>query len=334
MKILSRDFLDSKTDTCHAATISFYRDEPVFAWFGGTQEGNTDSSIYIQFKNEILCIGENHSVAYWNPILFTVDNKGEEELFLAYKRGEFCDRWQTYISNLSSIGDKDIKVPKPQIIPAGLNFCVKTKPVFDSNRHIICGSSVETKDDWTSYIETYDYYNGEFILDSRSKPLTVPKHKFVYHHPYHGKVSQITSGIIQPSLWFDKNNILHAFFRSSRGLGKVYHSQKNRSDYAVDWCMPHPIEHLDNPNSGIDTLYINEKLYLVHNPSDTFRHPLVLSELNNDFEVVDQIEIQYETKGGTSTKELSYPYMVENEGKIHLVYTYGRVKIEYVTIEL
>ena len=32
--------------------------------------------------------------------------------------------------------------------------------------------------------------------------------------------------------------------------------------------------------------------------------------------------------------ELSYPYMVEQEGKLHLVYTYGRTRIEYIVIEL
>jgi len=331
MKILSREFLDTKTKTCHAATISFYKDYPVFSWFGGTQEGHQDSAIYIQYKRGFLCIGGNNSVAYWNPILFTIN---DSELFLSYKRGEFCDRWQTYITNMSSIYDEEVNIPQPQTIPAGLNFCVKTKPFIDSDRYIVCGSSVETRDDWTSYIETYDYQNGKFVFDSRSKPLTVPKHQFNYKHPYYGNISQVTSGIIQPSLCLDKSKVLHAFFRSSRGLGKVYHSQKIPSDYDVDWSTPQPVDNLDNPNSGIDTLYINGSLYLVHNPSKTSRYPLVLSELDYNFEVVDQIEIQDKTEGETFTKELSYPYMIENDGKIHLVYTYGRSKIEYVTIEL
>ena len=35
MKITNREFLDVNTNTCHASTIAFHNDEPVFAWFGG-----------------------------------------------------------------------------------------------------------------------------------------------------------------------------------------------------------------------------------------------------------------------------------------------------------
>jgi hypothetical protein len=256
---------------------------------------------------------------------------------LAYKRGDFCDRWQTYILNISDIGSvRALRESKAQLIPAGLNFCVKTKPMVTKNNVLYCGSSVETKDDWTSYIEEYEYVDGEFQFKERSKPLTVDKKKFSFEHPWYGKITKMTSGIIQPSLWRDNESRYHAFFRSSRGLGKIYYSTEEGHSWRDGvWTKPKPIE-LNNPNSGIDTIYMDERLFLVYNPSDTSRAPLVLAELDEKFNVIEEIVISVgilkEEK--TLTGELSYPYMVENNGKINLVYTYGRTKIEYVTIEV
>jgi len=331
MKIVDRQFLNVRTPSCHASTIAFYKDEPVFAWFGGSREGMPDSSIYIQYKDKVRSLGTKVQMAYWNPILFTI----EDELFLAYKRGDFCDRWQTYILNISDIdGKKAWNENDAQIIPAGLNFCVKTKPLFDSMGYLHCGSSVETRDDWTSYVEIFDYQDGEFIFDSRSKPLVVPKHQYVTIHPLYGDIKRLTMGIIQPSLWQDKNNSMHAFFRSSRGLGAIYHSQEDPSSWGDgEWTQPSATE-LNNPNSGIDTVYMNERLFLVYNPSDISRNPLVLAELDDKFNVVDELVIQKEVKDKTLTNELSYSYMVENDDKLNLVYTYGRSAIEHVTIEI
>ena len=134
----------------------------------------------------------------------------------------------------------------------------------------------------------------------------------------------------------DEKGDWHAFFRSSRGLGKIYHSVLDASDWEDDeWTSPEPT-HLPNPNSGVDTLYMDDRLFLVYNPSETMRAPLVIAELDEDFEVIDEIIIQNEVKKilSTATRELSYPYMVENKGKINLVYTYGRSAIEYVTVEI
>ena len=67
--------------------MAFYKGEPVFAWFGGEREGLPDSSIYLQYKDKVLSRGTQVGVAYWNPILFVIEN----ELFLSYKMGHFCD---------------------------------------------------------------------------------------------------------------------------------------------------------------------------------------------------------------------------------------------------
>ena len=140
-------------------------------------------------------------------------------------------------------------------------------------------------------------------------------------------------GIIQPSLWEDKDRDMHAFYRSSRGLGKIYHSIGEKIDGLMIWSTPEETD-FSNPNSGIDTVYVNDRLFLVHNPSDTNRYPLVISELDKDFKAIDSLAIQYEVKGKANSPELSYPYLIENEGKLYLVYTWGRSKVEMVEINI
>jgi len=351
MKITNREFIPTKTRTCHASTIVFdsesdlERSEPIIAWFGGQREGMPDSAIYVQYKGVIKSLGAKVNMPYWNPILFKIKN----EVFLSYKRGKFCDCWQTYILNitehLKDFDESNFDESKSQLIPAGLNFCVKTKPLIDAEFHIYCGSSVETPWDWTSYIEKYSYNDNDGIFEfiSRSDPLTVDKKEFTtssIDRGFHQKIARLTQGIIQPSLWQDKSGVIHAFFRSSRGLGKIYYSQhsfvssyqKGHEDY---WSAPEPTE-LKNPNSSVDTVYsYDERLFLVHNPSDSKRTPLVIKELDDYLEEsVDEIVIREEPEYGAYTQELSYPFMIEHDNKLHLTYTNGRNKIEYVTIEI
>jgi alpha-L-rhamnosidase len=333
MKIIDRKFLDVPTPTCHASTIAFHDGEPVFAWFGGRREGLPDSSIYVQYRGKVISLGTRAKLAYWNPILF----KFEDELFLAYKRGEFCDRWQTYIRNITDFENvESLSECKYQIIPAGLNFAVKTKPmIIDEVGFIYCGSSVETREDWASYIEAYRYVNNEFTFVYRSEPLTVPKEVYEYESQFYGRIRARTLGIIQPSLWMDDKKHLHAFFRSSRGLGKIYYARETGEwgESPPKWTQPAPLS-FSNPNSGIDTVCIGDRQFLVYNPSSIDRFPLVIAELKDINETIDELVVQEKVEGDTYTPELSYPYMIEHEGKLHLVYTYGRTKIEYVVIEI
>jgi len=334
MKIIDRKFLNVPTPTCHASTIAFFKGKLAFAYFGGVREGAPDSTIYIGYDGEIKhTIGGN--VAHWNPILFTI----KDELFLSYKIGEFCDRWTTFILNITDVDNIDKS--KAQIIPAGLNFCVKTKPIIDSGGLIHCGSSVETRLDWTSYEEVYKYEDGEFVFVERSKPLTISKKEIEVKGVNRFTGKEVTAwivpqGIIQPSLWKDENGTMNAFFRSSKGLGLIYHSACESSSWGDgEWSKPAPTSY-SNPNSGMDTVYLNKRLFLVYNPSKTLRKPLSIVEVKDLNETVDEIviteSIPYSEK--THSRELSYPYMIANDGKLHLVYTYGRSKIEYVVIEV
>ncbi|MFA5313827.1 MAG: exo-alpha-sialidase [Methanomassiliicoccales archaeon] len=340
MKILERRFIDfdcpsqfpkRKPQSVHAASVEFLEDdEPYFACFGGIREGTPDVAIYVHHKGKNIIIGAEDDIPRWNPILFNLN----EKLYLIEKKGLFCDRWQTQIHDLTNVDfSKGISWKSNIInIPAGLNAAVKTKPII-VNGLIYCGSSVETMWDWTSYVEVYsDLFDYKF----RSKPLTVAKKRYT---SFCG-TQNLTQGIIQPSLWYDGVK-MHAFFRSSKGLGYIYHSVCDSDDqltgqYFNGWSKPKATE-LENPNSGIDTVFYKDRLFLVYNPNKFVRMPLMVSQLDsNSFAVEDSLEVTKaaSVEDGILTGELSYPYMVERDGKLHLVYTYGRTKIEYVVIEI
>jgi len=341
MKIIDRKFLNVTTPTCHASTIAFYKDKPIYAWFGGTREGLPDSAIYIQCGDKIATIGSEDVTPRWNPILFPYKN----DLFLFVKMGKFCDCWATVIYNISNIFNEGCNISslKPQILPAGLNGPTKTKPIV-FNGFVYCGSSVETCVDWSGCIEVYEVVKGLFELVHRTHPIVIDK---IAYKDFYG-AQKLSQGIIQPAIWFEKksktNSTFHAFFRSSRGLGKIYHSYyeyyKDPDDLKLDrvrrlyMTKPEPTK-FDNPNSGIDTVYFDKRLFLVYNPSVDTRIPLVIHELDNDFDIKNEIVVkQAMDDDKTYSVELSYPYMIEHDGRLHLTYTYGRSKIENVTIEV
>lgn len=331
MKIQKRQDLKVTTQTCHASTIAFYKDEPVFAWFGGYKEGSIDCSIYVQYKDKIWNVGYNTPYAMWNPILFLVDDK----LFLFVKKGEFCDRWQTYLYDISGIDVPKFDIERdviPVILPAGLNGPVKTKPVIYNNE-IYCGSSVETRFNWSAYIESYDK-NWNYIY--RSEPLTASL--AASSTPILNSYGiPVAIGLIQPTLWLDKFNQLNAFFRSSHGLNKIYHSSCQGNSlvpdhFHSDWTKPVPTA-LNNPNSGMDVVYHKERLFLAYNPDASRRFPLVVAELDVNFDVINEVTIEKTPDNYCYSPEFSYPYLIEHDDLLHLTYTHCRTGIKHCIID-
>jgi predicted neuraminidase len=337
MEIIERKILPSTTRSCHASTVEFFNGYPVFSWFGGSSEGRPDVSIYLYNLNNKGKILElyHDNIPHWNPILYSTEEIDKNQLFLFDKDGIFCDRWQTHIHNVTNwdylIPKKEIRA-KRKTLPAGLNGPVKTRPLYvPETDTVLCGSSVETMFDWTSYIEEYEFKNNEFVFKNRSNPLNV-KNKYKYE--YYGK-TLMSLGIIQPALWKDSEYI-YSFFRSSHGLNKIYFS-KSKIGSGV-WDLP-VATNFSNPNSGIDVVHYKDRLFLVHNPSQTNRYPLVISEIkmyNYNIKIVKSIIVREKSEDNavSLTNELSYPYMIENNGKLHLTYTVGRANIEYCIIDI
>jgi predicted neuraminidase len=340
MKIVDRRFLNTPTRSSHASTIEFWDDHPVFAWFGGTREGAEDVAIFVNNlhgTDETITIGARDRMPRWNPILFAYDDR----LYLFEKAGVFCDRWQTYIHDITEWApnepEKSIR-QRAVTLPCGLNGPVKTRPIQETGLSeegdIICGSAVETFSDWTSYFEHFSIKDGEWEFLSRSKPIAVKEKRSYSANGRYG----VSLGIIQPALWYDDRKGVQSFFRSSHGLPNLYYTY---SDFRGKVHGPFETN-LPNPNSGVDVVYTNDRLFLVSNPSSDLRNPLVIQEIrkksDTEWEIIDTVTIRESIdeadRGTCISQELSYPYMVEHDGKLHLVYTYGRTKIEYVTISI
>lgn len=349
MNITHTEVLESPTPSVHAATIEFWDNHPVFAWFGGTREGAGDVSIYIKNlngDNNLIEVGGMDNVPRWNPILFA----HEDNLWLFEKAGVFCDRWQTFVHNITdwSDADKTKTISQGQVIPAGYNGPVKTRPIVFCGE-VMCGSSVETFHDWTSYIETFYVEDNKWKYCYRSNPLNVEEKIVVQDYMGRDKTSL---GIIQPAIWLGEDNCPCSFFRSSSGLNKIYFSHMIDDEH---WSTP-VATNLPNPNSGVDVASYDGRTFLISNPSATMRSPLVVQEIvmkpytaktlegyGSEWEIVDEIVVKDEvaeehrrnTPGWScNSLELSYPYMIERDGELHIVYTYGRSKINYCTISL
>ena len=341
MKIIHREILPSNTKSVHASTIEIWNDHPVFSWFGGSREGAPDVNIHLynlNDKKETIIIGQREAMPRWNPILVNIN----EELILFEKAGVFCDRWQTFIHNVTDWDEnttpKEIEAKK-LVLPAGLNGPVKSRPVIKLGT-MYCGSSVETPYDWTSYIEEFQVGDSSVNFDKRSKPLNVPR-KVLYSNPFNGETRR-SLGVIQPTLWFDGDKLC-AFFRSSGGLNSVYFSERVQNGGEEWWTQPVPTN-LPNPNSAVDVATYNGRLFMIWNPSKTDRFPLVVSEIKRtgdaEFKTLDNIVVQDNLtrenfiNKGCNSPELSYPYMIENNGKLHITYTYGRSKINYCIVQI
>lgn len=336
MKIIDRKFLPKTTDSVHAATIEWWNDHFVYAWFGGSREGNPDVGIYIHNLNndgKTIAIGVNDNYPRWNPILFS--HKGR--LYLFEKIGTFCDRWQTFIHDITNWNESVTNtnyLRSSQVLPSGLNGPVKLRPVVcnkNGKETILCGSACETFADWTSYVESYTIDNGKWNYVSRSNPISV-KDKIVYEDKFSG-VKKLSLGIIQPSIWRE-GNAYKAFFRSSWGLGKVYYSEMlNKSDSV--WSEPVPTN-IPNNNSGVAACYLKNNLYLAFNNSDTFRFPLELRKIKQVgkglFDIDSGSDIVLIGDKTDTISEFSYPYLIDHGKNLHLVYTYGRKKIEHVIV--
>lgn len=139
-----------------------------------------------------------------------------------------------------------------------------------------------------------------------------------------------TMGIIQPTLWHGDDGTLKALFRSSNGLGRIFTSSAERP--FSKWSVPSATS-LPNPNSGMDVVCHNKRLFVACNPSENERFPLVLLELDKDFDIIDTMLID-EKSDSYRSPEVSYPYIIYHDGRIHCVHTCGRAQIVHTVIEI
>ena len=135
-----------------------------------------------------------------------------------------------------------------------------------------------------------------------------------------------TDNLVQPSVvrLVPGEPALAAFFRD-RKKTNVYRATSD--DDGVTWSEPKAIAGVENPNSGIEAFTLDSgRVALVYNPCTSCRDPLVLS-LSDDGGLTWPHTRVLEQDDGE--QEFSYPTVRQDDGQIHVSYTYKREAIKH-----
>jgi predicted neuraminidase len=299
---------------CHASTIVEVTPwKYMVAAFGGTAEGNKDVCIWLSAREKgkfgkPVKIADgiiNDSLIYpcWNPVLFkTRDGK----IFLWDKAGPSPRTWWGMVRSSTDDGRT---WTDPEQLAAGILGPIKNKPVQLSDGTILSGSSVETSQSWKVHIEKSS--------DSGKTWRVIP----------------VDSGsrfnVIQPTLLIHPGNKLQILCRSKNNAIIQAFSHDN----GYTWGILTKTE-LANPNSAIDAVTLKDGWFiLVYNPTiqgNQDRSRLNVAISKDGMEWKDALILENERKG-----EFSYPAVIQtSDGRINITYTYNRVNIKYVVVDL
>lgn len=308
------------TTNSHAATLVEYLPNQIMAsWFGGSYEGAKDVAIYIsKYENgewspaQVVvkpAVIKGDTLACWNPVLFK--SCETKKLYLFYKVGKNPREW---VGAMITSLDNGVTWNAPKYLPEGFLGPIRNKAIEINPGIILCGSSTESVENnqWRAHIEIYNGLN-----DSWSK-IQIPNDK--------------DYDIIQPTILVHSNKKMQLLFRSKHNKLITSWSFNN----GKTWTNAEMID-VVNSNSGIDALRLSNKSFLlVNNPlpqgKDWFYGRNVLDvEYSNDGVKWNKLfDLENQKEG-----EFSYPAIIRtNDGRIHIVYTYNRKYIKYVSFEI
>lgn len=310
-------FFKAPFASCHASTlVELPGNKIMAAWFGGTEEGANDVSIWMSVltnkkwssPGEIANGIQNDSqqLPCWNPVLFKTRSGS---LLLFYKVGTSPRTWW---GEMKTSADNGLHWSPSQKLPEGFLGPIKNKPVQLPNGDLLCPSSIETTEgnQWAIHLERCDS-NGH-----NWKKITVDCDTF---------------GVIQPSILQYKNDPLQLLCRSRQNVI----AQSWSYDGGNTWQRV-TATGLPNPNSGIDAVTLaNGYQLLVYNP---------LTAGQNWWKGRSVLKLAYSTDGQNwkdiftleahADGEYSYPAIIQsNDGIIHITYTDDRKRIKYVRLK-
>ncbi len=300
---------DAPFPSCHASTIvETGPNEFLAAWFGGTAEGKPDVAIWSSRKSKgqwsaPVELAREPNIPTFNPVLFfSADNT----LWMYYKFGPSPEAW-TGARRFSRDGGQSWS--PVEHLPAGVLGPIKNKPLLLQDGAIVSGTSVESYQAWTSWVER-SIDNGK----------TWTKHGPIV---FRGE----PRGTIQPAIVSLGKSHLRMFVRSTPRIGRICISDS--TDGGKTWTDLRPSE-LPNPNSGIDAVALKDgRILLVYNHTAKGRSPLNLA-VSRDGEHWNSF-LPLETDPG----EFSYPAIIQaSDGSVHVTYTWNRKKIRHVQVSL
>ena len=307
--------------SCHAATIAETTNGTlVTAFFGGTKERNPDVCIWVcrkegdtwtdpQMVAEGYMEGDTTRYPTWNPVLYQVPN-GELQLY--YKIGPKPSEWYGYVRTSA---DGGVTWSEASALPEGFTGPVKNKPVLLENGTLIASGSTEG-DGWRVHFElTNDFGENWTMVGPINKGE--PNGDF---------------NVIQPSILNHGNGKLQILARSrSRRLATAW-----SKDYGQTWTEI-SLTDLPQNNSGTDAVTMRDGRHaLVYNHimdpdggAKGPRTPLNLSVSENGIDWYAALVLE-----DSPISQYSYPAVIQtSDGKLHVVYTWRRLKIKHVEID-
>ncbi len=306
-KIAKSEFIYERAPfpSCHASTVAETKSGLIAAWFGGTDEGAQDVSIWAARKNaghwaapvEVANGVQEDGKRFpcWNPVLFQADGP----LLLFYKVGPSPSQWWGMLIRSEDGGNT---WSRPERLPENILGPIKNKPVLIGDR-LWCPSSSEDNG-WRIHLE----FTGDLGRRwERTKALNSPEE----------------FGAIQPAILPWPRNRIQLLNRSRQGKitecwtgddGKTFSDMRTTS--------------LNNPNSGLDAVMLREGgALLVYNDTPRGRTPLTVAH-SRDGKVWTNV-LTLESEPG----EYSYPAIIQSrDGRVHVTYTWKRQRIKHVEI--
>lgn len=313
-KILTREMIydHAPFPFAHTSTLAeIAPDEILAASVGGPASRDPGNGIWLARRK----VGKwtpprsvaKYEVACWNPVLWKDAKSGQIVLF--YKIGTAPEMWTGAIVRSNDGGET---WSAPEILPAGLTGCIRSRPLQLDDGSLLCGDSVESWNSWACWVNLTRDLGKTW---NRYGPITLPG------QPH---------GIIQPAIfWTDANHkTLRMLVRGSDEVAAICTSTS--TDGGRTWT---PTERLpvENPNSAVDAVRMKDgRIALVHNPGKTGRGVLALSFSGDGGATWGGPFTLMKTEEG----EYSYPSMIEAaDGTLRITYSHLKTNIGYLVID-
>ncbi len=308
--------------SAHAGTIvESAQGTLIAAWFGGYEEKHKRVGIWTARKLDDrwsppveVANGLQPNDEYlpcWNPVLFQPKTG---PLLLFFKVGPSPSEWwgEMMVSN----DDGQTWTDRKKIPDAGIGP-VRCKPIELADGRILCPSSDETNEIWTSHLEIL---GRDLQTWTRTTPLHTPQE----------------AETIQPTLLPFPDGRIAMLCRDKNSNGHIWESWSN--DSGKTWAKFAPTE-LPNPCAGIDGVALKDgRFLLIYNhttrnpenaddPSGRTMLNLAVSDDAKQWKAACVFE-------NSPRSEFSYPAIIQTkDGLVHVLYTWNRVKMKHAVLD-
>jgi len=245
----------------------------------------------------------------WDPALCMVGNT----VFLFYKIGESPSSWTGFLKRSSDGGKTWSK--GEMLARYGVVGPHKNKPVLLPDGSLVCPSARSSWQSWTGYADILQNAGTANETWKAAGPLT-------YEDP--------ASGILQPTIFFDRDNNLRMLFRTKN---LPFLCSTKSSDGGVTWSKPE-LTTLQSNDSCCDAVTLrNKHVLLVYNDlpaGDRYKLDLAISDDGGttwkNIVVLEQ--------GKDKEKHICFPAIIQaSDDAVHVLYVYNYENITHVRLK-